>query len=870
MGRGPKKHLKRLAAPSHWMLDKLSGTYAPRPSAGPHKLRESLPLVIFLRNRLKYALNGREVKAILMQEHVKVDGKVRTDSTFPAGFMDVITLEATNENFRLVYDVKGRFAVHRITAEEASYKLGKVKKVQLGKRGIPYVVTHDGRTIRYPDPLIKANDTVKIDLATGKITDFIKFDTGRLVMVTGGRNMGRVGVITHREKHEGGFDLVHIKDTLENTFVTRLSNVFVIGTEAGKPYVSLPKGKGIKLSISEERDRRRAQSAVTISLFTFHQSYPHHHTPKHPRHPIRPLEWNAINFVHTTDTHGWYSGHLNQKQYSANWGDFISFTKRLKQKAHANGQDLLVIDSGDRHDGNGLSDITTPNGLVSTPIFIQQDYDLLTIGNHELYLWENSQQEYDTVIEHFPDNYVSSNVEYSQNGLFVPFGSRYKYWQTPQQKIRILAFGFLFDFKKFNLGTRVVPLATVIQEEWFQEVLQQHAGKVDLLVIVTHVPIDHQWPELYQLNAVLRQYFPETVIQYFGGHSHVRDFTVLDAKATALQSGRYCETIGWVSLDPRKEVPSLEEIPLESTIDVARTIFSRSYIDFNLDSFLTHTQRSLRHFDTEKGLEVSRLIADTRDLLNLSTPLGKVHRNYFVDYVPLGSSKNLFNLLTTRVLTALVPKKLVKAHHQRVIIINTGSVRYDLYKGPYTIDTKYIVSPFENNWVKITVPKSVALEVAPLLNRDDYIATASGEHPQNWKLLPPHHQARRQLKNGWSDFNSAGNAQQVLQASPVTAARLRTKLSKGYVTHDDFGSNGDDTIHKPTINFPIPNVVESVQVDETAGPDSPVDLVFYDFITPNVWWALDQIGFEGNVRIQQYSDVYLGQLLTDYIQDNKV
>ena len=40
-------------------------------------------------------------------------------------------------------------------------------------------MTHDARTIRYPDPLIKVNDTVRIDLDTGKITDFIKFDTGR-------------------------------------------------------------------------------------------------------------------------------------------------------------------------------------------------------------------------------------------------------------------------------------------------------------------------------------------------------------------------------------------------------------------------------------------------------------------------------------------------------------------------------------------------------------------------------------------------------------------------------------------------------------------------------------------------------------------
>ncbi len=113
------------------------------------------------------------------------------------------------------------------------------------------------RSIRYPDPSIKVNDTVKIDLATGKITDFVKFDTGALAMVTGGRNMGRVGIITNRERHDGGFNIVHLKDSIDNTFATRESNVFVIGTE--KPWISLPRSRGIKLTIAEERDRRRAQ-----------------------------------------------------------------------------------------------------------------------------------------------------------------------------------------------------------------------------------------------------------------------------------------------------------------------------------------------------------------------------------------------------------------------------------------------------------------------------------------------------------------------------------------------------------------------------------------------------------------------------------
>jgi hypothetical protein len=54
------------------------------------------------------------------------------------------------------------------------FKLCKVRSVQFGQKGIPYLNTYDGRTIRYPDPLIKANDTIKIDLETNKIMDFIK------------------------------------------------------------------------------------------------------------------------------------------------------------------------------------------------------------------------------------------------------------------------------------------------------------------------------------------------------------------------------------------------------------------------------------------------------------------------------------------------------------------------------------------------------------------------------------------------------------------------------------------------------------------------------------------------------------------------
>jgi len=258
MARGPKKHLKRMFAPSHWMLDKLRGRWAPKPSAGPHKQRECLPLIVLLRERLKYALTYRECKMITMQRLIKVDGKTRTDMFYPAGFMDVIQIDKTKENFRLLYNTKSKFCLHRMAPEEAKYKLCRVRKVERGPKGIPYAITHDGRTLRYPDPDIKANDTVQLELATGKIMKHLKFDVGQKVMISGGNNMGRVGDITHRERHPGSFEMVHVKDENGHSFATRLQNVFVIGT-AGKPWISLPKGNGNKLSIMEDRTVRMSK-----------------------------------------------------------------------------------------------------------------------------------------------------------------------------------------------------------------------------------------------------------------------------------------------------------------------------------------------------------------------------------------------------------------------------------------------------------------------------------------------------------------------------------------------------------------------------------------------------------------------------------
>ena len=145
--------------------------------------------------------------------------------------------------------------LHRVSDEEKGYKLCRVQAVYTTAKKIPVLTTHDGRTIRYPDPLVKVHDVVKVNLETGKMDDFVKFEIGKTCMITKGRNTGRVGTIVAIEKHPGSFDIVTVKDASNHSFATRLGNIFVIGKDDDLQ-ISLPKGKGVKLSIIEERTKR--------------------------------------------------------------------------------------------------------------------------------------------------------------------------------------------------------------------------------------------------------------------------------------------------------------------------------------------------------------------------------------------------------------------------------------------------------------------------------------------------------------------------------------------------------------------------------------------------------------------------------------
>lgn len=556
----------------------------------------------------------------------------------------------------------------------------------------------------------------------------------------------------------------------------------------------------------------------------------------HDEGNFRDLKVGELNFLHTTDTHGWLGSHLTQPNYGADWGDFISFTTKFKER-RIGSNDLLLIDTGDKHDGNGISDATVPNGIRSTEIFNEQDYDLLTLGNHELYTEDNTILEYySTVVnDKFKGKYVASNVEFVTNeSEIVPFGSKYRFFQTANLRYNILAFSFLFNFQRANSRAIVTPAAEELQKDWFQEVVNSYPEeKVDVIIVFGHMPItDPEEHEINKVHAILRTYYPNSVIQYFGGHSHIRDFAIFDERSTGLQSGRFAETVGFLSIDNvRSEAPR----------------FSRRYIDFNKDSFAHHSgvnfKKDLR---TERGANVSSKIGEIREELNLTSVVGYVPRSYYMDSKPLTSKKNIYNLLTTNVLPLLKSKK-TNSSKSRFILINTGSIRYDLYEGEFTKDTEYIVSPFSNDWNFVEIPLALAEDVAAYLNNGAILMTSMGPPESRMKAELP------KRRDSCPFIHTPG-------------------FTKGYTTLDDFGCKGDDKVHNSELYFPVPNVVQSVELQ--AGWSESVHFVFYSFIQPYVINALNALNEEKKVVTYKFSDAdcmkyggkSTGELLKDYIR----
>ena len=585
--------------------------------------------------------------------------------------------------------------------------------------------------------------------------------------------------------------------------------------------------------------------------------------------PLRKLPWGQLNFLHTTDTHGWLAGHLAEPQYSADWGDYISFAHHLRQRADADGSDLIVVDTGDRVEGTGLYDASQPKGKYTPDILKHQHIDIITSGNHELYKANTSDHEYEETVPNFKNSYIASNINIrdpANTTNFIPLAPRFRKFTTPNQGIRILAFGFLYNFQGNANNTLVQKVEDTVQEQWFKDAVREK--DVDLYVVAGHVPV-RDTPEFDAVYKAIRDVQWDTPVVFFGGHTHIRDFRRWEKEAVGIESGRYAETVGFLSVDGlNSEGKKKHGVGFDVK---ASPKFERLYIDNNLYSLHHHSGQNESTFATELGRNVSSQINEDRKILHLDHTFGCAPHDFWLNRAPYPSQDSLLTLLEEKIL----PDAFTTSASNKtpsIVMTNSGALRFDVFKGPFTIDTTYLICPFTSGFREITnVPYRAAVQVLQLLNDAgpiplrDLLSFVEGE--EGWgrhrleDLVPPLAPVRSNEllqtlpQSVESRFMNQG--QQVpLPKDDDNNDDHEPKLP-GYTTTDDAGKDGDDTIHKPIKFYSVPNCVAtnigfSPDSDDDEEMPETLDIVYNEFIQDWVLLALRYLGVdygEENTRV---------------------
>jgi 2',3'-cyclic-nucleotide 2'-phosphodiesterase (5'-nucleotidase family) len=161
-------------------------------------------------------------------------------------------------------------------------------------------------------------------------------------------------------------------------------------------------------------------------------------------------------------------------------------------------------------------------------------------------------------------------------------------------------------------------VSDTVKEKWFLDALK--SGPVDLILVAGHVQLNlTTWAGQefrWILDAARKNPSTNTTfVVFFGGHSHVRDFREFDDRAYGLQSGRYGETVGFLSLSGLGKAGVADVNDNADELILANPTYQRRYIDANLYSYYYHARKTAATFDTQLGSDVSKNITIARAAL---------------------------------------------------------------------------------------------------------------------------------------------------------------------------------------------------------------------------------------------------------------
>ncbi len=224
------RHLKSYAAPKSWIILRKTTKWIIKPHPGSQPLQMSMPIGLLLK-QLGCGKTTREIKKILNQKAVLVDGKAVKDAHFAAGFMDTIFIKPGTA-LRGSLDEKGRLRFINITEPELSKKICKITGKRTVTKGRIQLNLSNSRNVLVEKGKHAVGDSLLLELPSQKIADHFPFAKGSLAFLIGGRHTGKTATIDDVQGNR-----VWLTTAQKEKIETRKEVAIVIGKD--KPAVKL-------------------------------------------------------------------------------------------------------------------------------------------------------------------------------------------------------------------------------------------------------------------------------------------------------------------------------------------------------------------------------------------------------------------------------------------------------------------------------------------------------------------------------------------------------------------------------------------------------------------------------------------------------
>jgi small subunit ribosomal protein S4e len=227
-------HLKRLNAPNSWHIAKKTTTFITKTAPGPHNAN-AMPITVWLRDHMGLARNLKEVKQILGQNDVIINGKPCRDPRMGIGIFDIIALPKINKYYRILRDKNGRHVSIPIDSESAKTRLCKITDKTTIRGGKVQLNMRDGSNV-LADNTYKPGDSIVLSLEPEnrfRIIDHFPFAVGNMAMIIGGSHSGKVARILDIVKVPGSVpNKIILQDEATGTsFDTISPYIYMVGTK---------------------------------------------------------------------------------------------------------------------------------------------------------------------------------------------------------------------------------------------------------------------------------------------------------------------------------------------------------------------------------------------------------------------------------------------------------------------------------------------------------------------------------------------------------------------------------------------------------------------------------------------------------------